>query len=138
VRATIRIATIALATGLLIGAPVAAGRSTAQIPQPGLGCLKTAETTAAMNNCVGAAYTKAEAELAAVYAKVLAGKGLAPGDTKLLTKAEQKWIEYRDADCSFAGSLNKGGTLSSVVQGICLVRDTIDRANALDDYLTTA
>ena len=131
-----RLGMVAVALTALLAVPAALARP--QVLQPALGCLKTAQTTAAMNDCVGKAYSTAKSELADAYAKALAGKGLAPGDKRLLAAAEAKWIVFRDADCSYAASLNAGGTLSAVVQGICLVRDTVDRANALQDYLTTA
>ncbi len=130
---------IAFAVTVLATASVAAGRSVAERGSlPGLGCLTTAQPTAEMNDCVGTAYATAAKRLASVYGKELAGKGLAPGDRTLLIRAERKWIQFRDADCSFAESLNKGGTFAAVTKGICLVRDTVDRANAIQDYLTTS
>ena len=116
-------------------ASFAAARPGAQIPQPSLSCLQNAMTTADMNTCIGAAYAKAQKQLAAAYAKVLAS---AQGDKAVLKAAQAKWIAYRDADCAYSASLNAGGTLAGVDKGICLVRDTIDRANALRDELGTS
>ena len=127
---------VAIALVALSAVPLAGARP--QAAEPVTVCLKTAQTTAAMNACVGKAYTAAKAKLADAYAKALAGKGLAPGDKKLLEAAQAKWIAYRDADCSYAASLNAGGTLAGVVQGLCLVQDTIDRANVILGYLGTA
>ena len=105
---------------------------------PELACLQNAQSTAALDDCVGAAYAKATKELAVAYGKLLAGKGLAPADRRLLIKAEKKWAQLRDADCGYAESLAKGGTLSAVTKGLCLVRDTTDRASVLRDYLSTS
>jgi uncharacterized protein YecT (DUF1311 family) len=138
-RTTTRAVIAAGVTAVLAAAPLAAAAPvTEQGSQPALGCLTAAQSTAEMNDCVGAEYAAAQTRLAAVYRKVLTGKGLAPGDRSLVIHAQQKWIQFRDADCSYAESLNKGGTLAAVDKGICLVRDTVDRANALQDYLTTS
>jgi uncharacterized protein YecT (DUF1311 family) len=133
VRASSGLIAVTAAAAIAVG-----GASARQIPQPALGCLKTAQSSAEMSGCVGEAYAKAKQELAAVYGKALAGKGLVPGDRTLLAQAERQWIRFRDADCSYAESLNKGGTLAAVDKGICLIRDTIDRANALQDYLASS
>jgi uncharacterized protein YecT (DUF1311 family) len=129
---------LGLTAAALVALTLAGGSPGARIPQPSLACLKTGQSSAQMSRCVEAGYDKARQELATVYAKVLARQRLVPGGSKLLADAEAKWASFRNADCSFAESLNKGGTLVAVDKGICLIRDTIDRANALQDYLTSS
>jgi uncharacterized protein YecT (DUF1311 family) len=131
------LAVTGLASALLLSQASAATARTA-VAQAGLDCLQTAQSTAAMDACVGAQYASASKQLNAAYAKLLAGKGLAPGDRKLLAQSERAWLSFRAADCAYAESLDRGGTLSAVTKGICLVRDTTDRANALRDYLSTS
>ena len=129
----LRVTAFALAIlAVLAAAPVA----TASQPS-GLACLQTAQSTAALNDCVGAAYTKARKQLAAAYAKLLARKGFSAADRAGLAAAERKWLQFESVDCSWAEVLNKGGTLAAADRGICLVRDTTDRTQALEDYAAT-
>ena len=116
----------------------AQGAATGLAAVPKAGCLTTAQSTADLDNCVGAQYATARKRLDAAYSKLLAGKGLAQGDRAQLVRAEQAWVRFRGADCEYAASLNKGGTLSGVMKGLCLVRDTTDRAAVLEGYLKTS
>lgn len=104
---------------------------------PSLACLKTAASTAAMDDCVGAAYAKAQKQLASAYAKLISRQGPSAGDRSGLEKAEQRWLQFRAADCDWAEVLHKGGTLAAVDRGLCLVTDTLDRAASLRDYIAT-
>jgi uncharacterized protein YecT (DUF1311 family) len=103
---------------------------------PNLNCLKSAQSTADMDNCVGTAYTHAKNDLDAAYAKLLARKGV--GDRAALAAAQKQWLRFETADCAYAESLHKGGTLAAVDRGLCLYRDTSDRTAAIRAYLGTS
>jgi uncharacterized protein YecT (DUF1311 family) len=121
-----------------VGLAVVAGATVARAAQsPSLACLRTATSTAAMDDCVGAAYKQAERQLALAYAATRAREGLSAGDRAALAQTEKRWLQFRTADCDWAEVLHKGGTLAAVDRGLCLVTDTLDRAAVLRGYAAT-
>jgi uncharacterized protein YecT (DUF1311 family) len=116
-----------VAAGLGAAAIRGGGQSYAQ-------CLKTAQTTAAMQACITAEHKRVDAQLNKVYGQ-LAKAGV---DKPLLLKAENNWIAFRDADCKFVASFNAGGTLASVNQGDCLITNEAARVKQLQSYLKQA
>ena len=58
-------------------------------------------------SCLDGEYRQADKELNQVYAK-LRGR-LDSGGKALLKTAQTRWIGFRDADCEFTASADKGG-----------------------------
>lgn len=55
--------------------------------------------------------------------------------TKLLVGAQKAWIQFRDAECTFANSDNAGGSIYPMVYNGCLTRLTKARTHDLQLYL---
>jgi uncharacterized protein YecT (DUF1311 family) len=122
-----RLAAPAVALTLL----VLPGAAAAADP-PSLACLNGARSTADMGACVAKAYAGEQRQLRAVYARALRHR---PGDAAQLRGAQRRWLAFRAADCAYAESLYRGGSIAPVQKGLCLVRDTADRVAALRGYL---
>ena len=60
-----------------------------------------------LTTCLDGEYRQADKELNQVYAK-LRGR-LDSGGKALLKTAQTRWIGFRDADCEFTASADKGG-----------------------------
>jgi uncharacterized protein YecT (DUF1311 family) len=82
----------------------------------------------ALRECAMADARTADAELNRVYGQ-LSGK-LDAGRRQLLLEAQRAWLRYRDAQCRFAASESKGGTLEAVERLDCLA--TVTRARTHD------
>lgn len=87
--------------------------SLAQTPsrQPDCG---NATTTAAMRECAGMRYDKAEQQLKAVRAQ-LSQKLDEAGKAKLQA-AQAAWVQFRKANAEFQADLARGGTLAPLIQ----------------------
>lgn len=96
-------------------------------------CLKKATTTLAILKCNDTEYKRVDAELNRVYKELVAK--LSPARRALLVKAEQRWIAFRDAECTFSASVAAGGTLEGVIYGGCLIDLTPKRTKELRVYL---
>jgi len=73
-----------------------------------------ASTTAAMRECAGMRYNKAEQELKAVRAQ-LSQKLDETGKAKLQA-AQAAWVQFRKANAEFQADLVRGGTLAPLIQ----------------------
>ena len=60
---------------------------------------------------------------------------LEPGRLRLFRAADEAWVSYRNAACSYEASIYMGGTLAKVVAADCVLRETADRALELEDNL---
>jgi len=57
----------------------------------------------------------------------------APTEGKVALKdAQRKWIEYRDTTCNLFGKMN-GGTLATLIDSSCLLRETAKRADLMKE-----
>ena len=83
----------------------------------------------------GAAFTKADAELNAVYRKLQIRKNDDAQAGKLLIAAERAWVSFRDAECEFDAADNLGGSIYPMVYSGCLERLTQARIDQLNRYL---
>ena len=92
-----------------------------------------AQTQLDMNQCASAEYTKADKALNSTYQQVL--KATSGEQTDLLKKSQNKWIEYRDADCKFQTYSSKGGSINSMNVSHCLTGKTEQRNNELKEML---
>jgi len=73
-----------------------------------------ATTTAAMRECAGLRYSKAEQQLKAVRAQ-LSRKLDDTGKAKLQA-AQSAWVQFRKANAEFQADLVRGGTLVPLIQ----------------------
>jgi uncharacterized protein YecT (DUF1311 family) len=93
-------------------------------------------TTLGMLDCAKASLTRADDDLNAVYRRLQQRFELGDNGLRLLTKAEESWIAYRDAECDFTTSGSVGGSIRPVVVTSCLERETKIRTQALREFLT--
>jgi uncharacterized protein YecT (DUF1311 family) len=93
------------------------------------------ETQVVQDMCADASYQKADAALNRSYKEILHRLKDDSATTKLLVEAQKAWIAYRDAECAFSSSANKGGTIYPMVFSICLEGLTKNRTAELDVYL---
>ena len=93
------------------------------------------ETQVVQDQCADASYQKADAALNRSYKEILRRLKGDSATTKLLVDAQKAWIAYRDAECAFSSSANKGGTIYPMVFSICLEGVTKKRSAELAAYL---
>lgn len=91
------------------------------------------QTQAEMNACAGIAYRNADRRLNQVYQQVL--PKLPAARRQQLTTAQQAWIRFRDASCTFERSEVTGGTMEPMIYSSCLARLTEQRTKDLQQYL---
>jgi uncharacterized protein YecT (DUF1311 family) len=92
------------------------------------------DTQTAMNLCESENFKHADAELNAVYAKLLS-KVSAAGQPKL-REAQKYWIKYRDAQCEFETMGTIGGSIHGMVAAQCLTDLTAQQTKRLQHQLT--
>ncbi|WP_413046375.1 lysozyme inhibitor LprI family protein [Pseudomonas phoenicis] len=92
-------------------------------------CMDTASSTMLMQTCIQTEHEAQDKRLNAAY-KQLMGK-LDTAQKQNLRAVQRNWLAYRDANCSFHGSLG-GGTLSRVDASMCVKDMTRDRADELE------
>lgn len=99
---------------------------------------KNANSTVEMNYCAGRIFQSADAELNAVYGKVLSlakaadakapnfGTGK-PDFVNKLVASEKTWIKLRDQNCEFESASWFGGTGYGYTYTNCLTKETKSR-----------
>lgn len=92
-------------------------------------------TQQAMNQCASANYKAADAALGKAYKAVVARLGDDADRLALLRSAERAWINFRDAECSFAADGVAGGSIAPMIRAQCLQAQTEARTAALQAYL---
>jgi uncharacterized protein YecT (DUF1311 family) len=120
------LAITAAAAGLVLsggGASAATGRDTYST------CLKHAQSTFDMDQCVGNERKRLRPLLAAAYNKLLAMPG-----KRLIVQSQKAWLAYEKRDCAYAGNAAKGGTLQPIIEGECLVARTRTRIKDLKEF----
>jgi uncharacterized protein YecT (DUF1311 family) len=96
-------------------------------------CLARAQSTLELDRCAVGAYRAELRVLANVYARALRAP---QGDRAQLVRAQKQWLAFRAADCAYAESRYRGGTIAPVQRTLCLLRRTTERVAALRSYLT--
>ena len=91
------------------------------------------QTQGEMNACAGIAYRNADRRLNQVYQQLL--PKLSAARRQQLVTAQQAWIRFRDASCTFERSGFEGGTMAPMVQSNCLARVTEQRVKDLQNSL---
>ncbi|MEN0039963.1 MAG: lysozyme inhibitor LprI family protein [Pseudomonadota bacterium] len=122
---------------LLSGSIPAAAQS------PDIDC-SNAVSTVEMKFCAGQDYDLADAELNAIWKKVMAHARSADKDwlpegaptrVDLLRDAQRKWIAYRDAACEAEATKFYGGTGQTLILVVCLTNKTNQRTADLRSYM---
>lgn len=95
-------------------------------------------TQAEANACARHDYQKADAEMNAVYNRLmteLAGYG--SKDQQRLRRAQAWWFQYRDANCENEAAIYEGGSIRPAVYYSCLASVTRERAKRLEEFLAS-
>jgi uncharacterized protein YecT (DUF1311 family) len=90
-------------------------------------------TQTEMNNCEGENFKAADAELNAVYAKLL--NKVSPTGRQKLQQAQRSWIAYRDAQCAFDTMGTTGGSIHGMMLSQCLTDLTAQQTKRLQHQL---
>ena len=88
-----------------------------------------AQSQTEMNICWGKQYKAADAQLNVVYREFMSK--LSAEETAQLKAAQLAWLKFRDANCEFVADQFKGGSMRSMVVGMCLADVTHARVNEL-------
>jgi uncharacterized protein YecT (DUF1311 family) len=111
------------------------GASAAPAPRDAYShCLKHAQSTFAMDQCVGAERTRLKPLLAAAYNKLLHDPTANAHRKHQIALSQKAWLGYEKRDCAYAGSAAEGGTLQPVIEGECLVARTRARIHDLKKF----
>jgi uncharacterized protein YecT (DUF1311 family) len=124
-------ATAASASLLLSGG---GGASAAPVRDSYSNCLRHADSTFAMDQCVGAEQRRLKPLLAAAYNKLLTDPDSNRQRKHLIAVSEKAWKSYMKHDCIYAGSQAQGGTLQPIIEGECLVDRTRTRIADLREF----
>jgi uncharacterized protein YecT (DUF1311 family) len=84
-------------------------------------CLKHAQNTFDMDQCVGTELKRLKPILAAAEAKLANDKNDSAAHRREFTRAESAWKTFVNRDCAFYGDFAKGGTLQPILEGECKV-----------------
>jgi uncharacterized protein YecT (DUF1311 family) len=94
-----------------------------------------AANQAALDQCVGQAYKRSDAELNKVYTAVMGRLKDDQGLSRKLVAAQRAWVAFRDAECGFQAAATEGGSVHSMAVAMCLDDRTRARTNTLRAYL---
>jgi uncharacterized protein YecT (DUF1311 family) len=97
-------------------------------------CAKT-ETQTDMNACAADAFKETDTKLNAVYREIIERLKDNEEAKQLLIKAQRVWLQYRDAECAFAASAARSGSIYPTILDNCLDGLTNDRVKALISFL---
>jgi uncharacterized protein YecT (DUF1311 family) len=97
-------------------------------------CLKHAQSTFDMDQCVANERKRLKPLLAAAYNKLLTDPGSNAQRKHMIALSEKAWTTYEKRDCAYAGSAAQGGTLAPIIQGECLVDRTRTRIADLKQF----
>lgn len=92
-------------------------------------------TQAEANACARREYQKADAEMVALYDRLmtkLAGFGVK--HQQRLRRAQALWWQYRDANCESEASIYEEGTMRPAVYYSCLASVTRERVRRLEEF----
>ncbi len=94
-----------------------------------------AQTQTEINDCAGQMYEAADADLNDTYKQVMDHLGDNEKAKDLLKTAQQAWIKFRDAECTFRSSDSEGGTIHATILAGCLTDMTEERTADLAENL---
>lgn len=78
-----------------------------------------------MNQCAAENYAISDKALNQVYQEVR--QGLGEQAKAQLTNAEERWIVFRDAQCTFESDRYEGGSIAPLIQATCMEQITDNR-----------
>jgi uncharacterized protein YecT (DUF1311 family) len=95
-----------------------------------------------MTACAAIDFERADAELNAVWAEVIAGAremdaeidrefDQAPTSEEVLREAQRAWIIFRDGQCAYEGHEARGGSMEPMIRNGCRARLTRERTAQL-------
>ncbi|MFG6098738.1 lysozyme inhibitor LprI family protein [Leptothoe sp. ISB3NOV94-8A] len=87
-----------------------------------------------MNQCAAENYAVSDKALNDVYQEVKQGLNEASKD--LLTRAEERWLVFRDAECTFESDRFAGGSIAPLIQASCMEQITDNRIAELRQTIT--
>ncbi|MBO1909524.1 DUF1311 domain-containing protein [Microvirga sp. 3-52] len=90
---------------------------------------------ATMNVCADAAFKQSDKMLNELYRQIEARLKDDADTKKLLVQAQQAWVTFRDAECSFRTSTSAGGTVTSMLASMCMDGLTQSRVKDFENYL---
>ncbi|MBD2749560.1 DUF1311 domain-containing protein [Microvirga sp. BT688] len=88
-----------------------------------------------MNACADAAFKQSDKKLNELYRQIEARLKDDADTKKLLVQAQQVWVKFRDAECSFQTSASAGGTLTPMLVSMCMDGMTQSRVKDFENYL---
>ena len=91
------------------------------------------ETQAQATVCAEQMLADAGGRLQDLYTRLV--KNYPPASRRLLESAQQRWAEYRDAECAFENAATNGGTMHRQLVAQCLAREAERRMEELDTQL---
>jgi uncharacterized protein YecT (DUF1311 family) len=97
-------------------------------------CLKHAQSTFDMDQCVGNERKRLRPLLAAAYNKLLTDPDSNGHRKHQIALSEKAWATYEKRDCAYAGGAAQGGTLQPIIEGECLVDRTRTRIKDLRGF----
>jgi uncharacterized protein YecT (DUF1311 family) len=96
-------------------------------------CMDSAETQADMNICAGRLFRWSDGRLQRLLV-ALADAGLSD-PLPPLSEVQVKWEHFRNAQCSWERDLYRGGSMTSMVNALCLAGLTERRIDELKGFL---
>ncbi|WP_161635001.1 lysozyme inhibitor LprI family protein [Leptolyngbya sp. Heron Island J] len=88
-----------------------------------------------MNQCAAENYAISDKALNQVYQEVR--QGLDDAAKARLTAAEERWIVFRDAQCTFESDRFEGGSMAPLIQATCMEQITDNRIAELQQTVKT-
>ena len=92
------------------------------------------QTQLEINICEANLAQAADDKLNQVYQQLRLSIKDTPQEQKLIT-AEEKWVQFRDADCEYAKSKHEGGSIAPAIYYSCIAHLTKQRTKDLEEYL---
>ncbi|WGD31500.1 lysozyme inhibitor LprI family protein [Ancylobacter sp. WKF20] len=96
----------------------------------------TDATQMGLDECAGAAYKKADAELNQIYGRIVARLAKDASTKAKLVTAQKAWITFRDTECAFRASAVEGGSMYPMAMALCLADATKQRVAELRPLLS--
>ncbi len=88
-----------------------------------------------INQCAAENYAISDKELNQVYQSVR--QGLDDAAKARLTQAEERWIVFRDAECTFESNRFEGGSIAPLIHATCMEQITDNRIAELRQTVKT-
>lgn len=89
-----------------------------------------AQDQATMNQCADASFRESDKKLNALYKQIEARLKDDADTRKLLVKAQQDWVRFRDAECDFQTAGAAGGSVMPMLVAQC--RDSLTQSRVKD------